>query len=158
MVTLQDFKGELRQTPAPWAIPAAAAAAEIDRQLTKHDKAMEPLCSYAARLNPNYDPEQVFGAEELATLDAELIRTLETEPPVATKPNVDRLTRLFAFMTPAIGYHETLESRLREQLNRYTLDSRGLREIGAGREINVIAYWIKKRESWPELGHMPCTS
>jgi hypothetical protein len=109
------------------------------------------LCSIAARLNPNYELEEAFDADALSAINNQLIEAAKAEAPVTTPPNEDRTVRLFAFMKRATDSQQTLESRLREQLDRYAREGRERRRLSPGAEIDVMQYGIAKRQCWPEL-------
>jgi hypothetical protein len=97
--SLSNFKGLLLETQEPWRTPAAAAAAKIDAKINKHILTVEPLCSDAARLNPNYEPEELFGAKGPERFDGQLVETMKHEPPVTTTP-------IGGSNDPALLFHE----------------------------------------------------
>jgi hypothetical protein len=58
---------------------------------------------------------------------------------------------VLCFALPRFARGQGRRLSAREQSEQYTAQSRGSRGQASGPKIDVIAYWIEKRKTWPEL-------
>jgi hypothetical protein len=163
--TLIRFRADLAHVDDTWHGPAQAALAKLGGLLKKHDRALEPLCSIAARLNPSDDPLMLFETSQLSKVDENVMDGLTAfvkSSPVLPAPTFPsplearpKLTHadLVSFAKvrrpgnqPPPGSHD----RLRGQWRQYNREAASLR-MNPSIHLDALDYWLGKQDAWPEL-------
>jgi hypothetical protein len=110
---------------------------------------------HAARLNPNSNPDMLFGpegAEDRMLVDKSLIEAVKAEPPVLHPELLEpALDPVLSFALPRWASGQRRRLSVREQLIHYTSQRRRSVDQARPHKIDVIGYWIEKRNLWPEL-------
>jgi hypothetical protein len=162
--TLRALRATLSQFEGNWENAVAQASAELEGLLKTHGASMEPLCSIATCLNPNYSLGVLFKTARQDQLRADILRQA-AEFAARQPPSPARIARgsspaspsgharfvSFARVASQPSAHEgSIESRVKKQFDQYLADC--AKRGGDDPEVDVIAYWVTQRNAWPELG------
>jgi hypothetical protein len=161
------FRAHLAEINDSWQEPGQAALNELNRVLTKHECALEPLCSIAARLNPTQDPGVLFAREELVTVEGDVMNGLaafarSSPPRPAPAPPIPVVGRQKLDFASFVGFAKIRRSGnqqpvssgdpLRDQWSQYNQDAASIRRDATPSDhFDALDYWLGQQDRWPEL-------
>jgi hypothetical protein len=162
MGTIMGITHKLREAIRSWERPATAAINELDALREAHRAGLEPICSIAARLNPNDRSGILFEKRGQEVVDKDIIEqavafTAHQPPSPIRSPRSlgagpasghARLVSVAKLTMPVAEEGDT-ESKVRHQLNQYSAD--WAHRDPEGGDLNVFDYWLGQRDTWLEL-------